>query len=134
LKRALNAWEDFGVGLDAPKDEPFVKVIESLGELEVTIGEKARPFIAEVRADLSDAMAKREAGDMPAALMLIRRAMERLAALGGQLDPNEGAAMRIMAQRFSQALSLGDKDTAKGTVNFMRHKAGDPHDDKDSDW
>ena len=40
----------------------------------------------------------------------------------------------MIADRFSQALNFGDKGTAKETVNFMRHKAGDPKDDPDTEW
>lgn len=120
--------------LDGPGDEPFLKVAESLGEIELTLGENARPVIAQVRADLSAAMAKREAGDSPAALSLIRRAMARLSALAGELDPAEGTMMRLIAERFTQALARGDKSTAKDAVNVMRHKAGDSQDINKNDW
>jgi len=48
-----------------PTDDPFTKLAQSLGELEIVIGERARPTIVEVRAGLRDAMAARERGDMP---------------------------------------------------------------------
>ena len=83
-------------------------------------------MVAEVRAGLRDAMACRERGDLPGALAAIERAMERLAALGTQLDPTEGAMMRALAQHFSQALSAGLKGEAKVAVNAMKSKAGDP--------
>jgi hypothetical protein len=124
----------FAMRFDGLGDEPFLKVAESLGELELALGKNARPAIAQVRADLTEAMAKRQAGDAPAALSLIRRAMARLSALGGELDPSEGAMMRLVAERFSQALTRGDKSTAKDAVNIMRHKAGDQQDEKKDDW
>jgi hypothetical protein len=109
----------------APDDfDSFVRLGESLRELEVTVGPNARPVIAEVRAKLAEAAASRGKGDMAAAIDSIRTAMGRLAALASELDPGEGYMMRMIADRFSQALNFGDKGTAKETVNFMRHKAG----------
>jgi hypothetical protein len=119
----------------APDDfDSFVRLGESLRELEVTVGPNARPVIAEVRAKLAEAAASRGKGDMAAAIDSIRTAMARLAALAGELDPGEGYLMRMIADRFSQALNFGDKGTAKETVNFMRHKAGDPNDDPNTEW
>jgi len=118
-----------GSNLDA-----FGPLTAALREVEVTIGPAARPLIAEVRARLVDAAALRSNGDLPAAIDTIRRAMERLSGLAGQLDPAEGAMMRLIAERFTAALNLGDKGAAKETINFIRHRAGDPTDDPDSDW
>ena len=109
-----------------PEADPFLKLAENLGELEVVIGPKARPVVAEVRAGLRDAMACRQRGDLPGALAAIERAMQRLATLGTQLDPAEGAMMRTLAQHFSQALNAGLKGEAKVAVNVMKTKAGDP--------
>ena len=119
----------------APDDfDSFVRLGESLRELEVTVGPNARPVIAEMLAKLAEAAASRGKGDMAAAIDSIRTAMGRLAALASELDPGEGYLMRMIADRFSQALNFGDKGTAKETVNFMRHKAGDPKDDPDTEW
>ncbi len=115
-------------------DDPFVKLAQNLGELEIVIGERARPAIAEVRAGLRDAISCRERGEMPAAIAAIRAAMQRLAALAGDLDPEEGAMMRFIAERFTAALGTGDKGDAKTVVDVMRHKAGDPKDDDKDDW
>jgi hypothetical protein len=117
--------------LDINGFDSFLKLGESLRELEVTVGPKARPVIAEVRARLAEAAAKRESGDLPAAFATLRLAMQRLAALGGELDAEEGALMRLIAERFAQALNFGDKGAARDVVNFMRHKAGDPKDEDD---
>lgn len=114
--------------------DSFVRLGESLRELEVTVGPKARPVIAEVRTRLTEAAASRGKGDMTAAIAAIRMAMERLAALASQVDAHEGQLMRLIAERFSQALSFGDKGTAKVAVNFMRRKAGDPKDEPETEW
>ena len=115
-------------------DDPFTKLAQNLGELEIVIGERARPAIAEVRAGLRDAIASRERGDMPAAIAAIRIAMQRLASLANDLDPEEGAMMRFIAERFTAALDAGDKGDAKTVVDVMRHKAGDTKDDPKKDW
>jgi len=114
--------------------DSFLKLAENLGELEVVIGPKARPVVAEVKAGLREAIACRDRGDIPAALEAIERAMEQLAALGSQLDPAEGAMMRAIAQHFSQALSAGLKGEAKVAVNLMKNRAGDPKDGEGNEW
>ena len=120
--------------LDDPTTDSFLKLADNLRELEVVIGERARPVIAQVREELREAIGSRERGDMTAALAKIRLAMERLASLGSELDPAEGAMMREIARIFMQSLSFGEKGATKEVVNLMRHKAGDPKDDDRSDW
>jgi hypothetical protein len=115
-------------------EDPFVRLTENLRELEVVIGAKARPVVAEVRAGLADALASRERGNIAEALVSIRRAMERLAGLASDLDPDEGFLMRTIAARFTDALNVGRKGTAKEAVSLMRHKAGDTKDKPDKDW
>ena len=114
--------------------EPLLKLADALGELEVVIGSQARPVVAEVRSSLIEAAASREKGDVGGALSIIHRAMEQLASLAGQLDPNEGMMMRVIAERFTRALATGDRGTAKQAVDLMRHRAGDPEDDDNSGW
>lgn len=114
--------------------EPLLKLADALGELEVVIGDQARPVVAEVRSRLVEAAASREKGDVVGALDIIHRAMEQLASLAGHLDPDEGMMMSMIAQRFTRALTTGDLGTAKQAVDLMRHRAGDPEDDENSDW
>jgi hypothetical protein len=127
-------WNNFRVAIDRLSGDSFIRLGESLGELELTIGPAARPVIAEVRSRLAEAAARQKNGDMPGALAIIRRAMERLASLAATLDPAEALLMRMLSEHFSNALSVGDKDTAKKAINVMRHKAGDPKDEPDTDW
>ncbi len=122
------------VPLTNPADDPFSKLAQNLGELEIVIGERARPAIAGVREGLRDAMACRARGDMPGSIAAIRQAMAQLAALGSTLDPEEGAVMRIIAERFTAALGAGHKGDAKTSVDVMRRKAGDTKDDDGKDW
>jgi len=122
------------VPLSNAADDAFAKLAQNLGELEVVIGERARPAIAQVRAGLRDALACRERGDIPGSLAAIRLAMEQLAALGSTLDADEGAMMQFIADRFTAALGAGHKDDAKSVVDVMRRKAGDIKDDDNKDW
>jgi hypothetical protein len=122
------------VSLDDPSLDPFLKLADRLGELEVTLGERARPVVAELRESLRGATALRQSGDLAGSLALLRSAMGRLTAMGCELDPAEGALMRMVAERFGQALEMGDKGTAKTTIKIMRQKAGDPNDEDNSSW
>jgi hypothetical protein len=122
------------VPLSNPANDPFTKLAQNLGELEIVIGERARPAIAGVRERLRDALACRERGDMAGSIAAIRLAMSQLAALGSTLDPAEGAVMRTIAERFANALGAGHKSDAKTSVDVMRRKAGDSKDDDDKDW
>jgi hypothetical protein len=122
------------VALDSVRFDSFLRLADSLGELEVTIGSAARPVIAEVRTRLAEAVGQQKNGDAPGAIATIRGAMERLSSLAATLDPAEAMLMRMLTERFSNALSIGDKDAAKNAVNLMRHKAGDPKDDPNTDW
>jgi hypothetical protein len=122
------------VAIDSASFDSFIRLSESLRELEVTIGPTARPVIAEVRRRLAEAAARQKNGDAQAALTILRGAMDRLASLAGTLDPAEAMLMRMLSEQFSYALSIGDKNAAKDAVNLMRHKAGDPKDEPNTDW
>jgi len=134
LQRHRNAVENQAVPSDDLSLDPFLKLADNLGELEVTIGARARPIVAELRQRLRAAVACRERGDLPGSLEQLRGAMARLAAIASELDPEEGALMRMVAQRFTEALKLGDKGAAKDAVNLMRHRSGDPKDEDQSKW
>jgi hypothetical protein len=122
------------VAFDSVNFDSFIRLGDSLGELEVTIGPAARPVIAEVRSRLAEAAARQKNGDTPEAIAIIRGAMMRLSSLAATLDPAEAMLMRMLSERFSHALNIGDKNVVKGAVNIMRHKAGDPNDEPDIDW
>jgi hypothetical protein len=126
--------KEFFMEIDAASFDLFIKLGQSLGELEVTMGPAARPVIAEIRARLAEASVLQKNGDTPAAIASIRGGMERLAALAAVLDPAEAMQMRMLSEHFSNALRIGDKHATKSAVNIMRHKAGDPKDEPNSDW
>jgi hypothetical protein len=125
---------NFRVAIDSVNFDSFIKLGESLGELGVTIGPSARPVIAELRTRLAEAAARHRNGDTLGAVDIIRSAMERLASLASTLDPAEAMLMRMISEHFSNALRVGDKHGAKNAINVMRHKAGDPQDEPNSDW
>jgi hypothetical protein len=131
---AANWWNNFNMPSIHGDLDSFFRLAEGLGELEVTIGPQARPIIAQVRGKLAEAAALRGKGDLSAALSKIRDAMTGLTALAGELDPAEGALMKLIVERFAGALDLDDRGVAKETVNFIRHRAGDPKDDPNVDW
>ena len=85
------------------QSDSFLQLIDRLGELEVVIGERARPVVAEVRNRLKEAASARERGDVPGALAIIGQAMARLAGLASHLDAAEGAMMHAIAGSFAQA-------------------------------
>jgi len=114
--------------------DPFLKLAENLGELEITVGARARPAVAELRERLRAAAASRGRGDLPASLGQLRDAMDRLAAVASELDPGEGELMRMVARRFTEALRLGDKGAARDAVNLMRRRSGDPNDEDQYNW
>ncbi len=123
-------------GLDVAtisQPDSFLQLIDRLGELEVVIGPQARPAVAELRDKLREAAAARQRGDVPGALAIIAQSMERLAALAGSMDGQEGAMMRAISASFAQALGVGDKGAVKQALETMRTKAGDTE-KKDPDW
>jgi hypothetical protein len=122
------------MAIDPAALDPFLRLGDSLRELEVTFGPETRPIIAEIRASLVEAVAMRERGDLPGAVATVGRAMEKLAAFGARLDPTEGALMRMIADRFKIALAVGDKSATKEAVDVMRRRAGDSKDDNGGDW
>ena len=120
--------------LDAAGFDAFAKLGDGLRELELSLGPKGRPLLAAVQARLAEAASMRANGNPTGALGALRGAMEQLAALAATLDPAEGMLMGAIARRFSEALATGDKGTVMDAVNTMRHKAGDPKDDPNTEW
>ena len=113
----------------AHKDEPEIPLaLESvalrLEQLQAALGGHVAPTLEAVRAALISAMAARDRHDLPSAVRQIGDAMDRLAALADQLDPNEAALMRSAAHSFRSALFRGDTVHAKQTAAVMFDKSG----------
>src|SRR5438132_235783 len=84
-----------------------------LDDLQSVLGSHVAPALASVRAALISAMAARDRGDMPATVRQISDAMDRLTALADQLDPDDAALMRAVADTFRTALLRGDTARAR---------------------
>jgi len=123
------------VALSNPADDPFTKLAQNLGELEVVIGERARPAIAGVRERLRDALACRERGDMAGS---IRRDSSRDGAAGrSRQRARSGRGRSDAGQSRSDSLprlAPVTKVMRKTSVDVMRRKAGDTKDDDKKDW
>ena len=100
------------------------QLIAGLTELEIVLGDAARPVLASVTAALRDAMAARDHGDPVRALRQIGHAMDQLAALADRLDPQEAMLMRAVSERFRTALVRGDLAEAKQDLEIMFDRSG----------
>lgn len=103
---------------------PLETLIARLGELEVVLGAAVAPQLAAVRAALGAALAARDRGDPPSAVLHIGHAMDRLSALADQLDPAEATLMRALTQTFRAALLRGDEAQVKQSTAVMFEKSG----------
>jgi len=99
-------------------------LIAGLGELETLFGAAAQSVVPAVQARLREAMAARDRGDPVATMQAIAAAMEQLAHLADQLDPQDAMMMRAVAQRFGGALLGGDMPTAKQDMDLMFERSG----------
>lgn len=99
-------------------------IVARLGDLEVVLGAHAGPTVGAVRALLIAAMAARDRGDTPNALVQIGHAMDRLAALADGLDPAEATLMRALTQNFRAALLHGDDARLRQSTAVMFEKSG----------
>jgi len=113
----------------AHKDETDIPVaLESvttrLDELQSVLGLQVAPALGAIRTALLNAMAARDRGDRAASLQQIGIAMDQLAAMAEQLDPDEAALMRVVAHNFRTALLRGDAAHAKHNAAVMFEKSG----------
>lgn len=104
--------------------ETLEALIAGLGDLGPALGPQAGPGLAAVRTRLENALAARKAGDTPRAVGEITGAMQVLAQLAEQLDPQEAALMRAVAAQFEGSLKRGDAAHAAETVDTMRKRSG----------
>jgi len=99
-------------------------VVAQLRELEVVLGPQIAPVLDAVRMMLISAMAARDRGDVPGAVVEIGKAMDRLAALADRLDPAEAVLMRALTSSFREALLRGDTAQAKHKAGVMFGRSG----------
>lgn len=99
-------------------------VLLRLDELQIVLGAAVGGTLGAIRSSLIQAAAARDRGDTPAAVGAIGKAMDELSSLADNLDPDEGAMMRMVAQSFRTALLRGDYAHAKQTAGVMMQKSG----------
>ena len=99
-------------------------LLTRLDELRVVVGAAAAPRLEAVRARLTQALALRARGDVPAATAALAAAMQELAGIAGALDPAEAAMMRAAAQHFGAALARGEVGEMERTGELMRERSG----------
>lgn len=100
------------------------QLLEGLSELERVLGETARTALPAIRTRLIEAAAARDRGEPVATLAAVSAAMAELAAVAERLDPLEGQAMRMVAERFGTALLRGDLPGAKQGLDVMFERSG----------
>lgn len=104
--------------------ESLHALLTRLPELAVALGPRSKPGIEAVQKLLQEAVAARADGNVPAATTKIGAAMDTLARLADELDPQEAGLMRMLSAQFRQALSLGDHGEAKRVSDVMRKNSG----------
>ena len=104
--------------------ESLHALLTRLPELTIALGPRSKPGIEAVQKFLQEAVAARADGNVPAATAKIGAAMDTLARLADELDPQEATLMRMLSAQFRQALSLGDRGEAQRVSDVMRKNSG----------
>lgn len=104
--------------------ESLHALLTRLPELTIALGPRSKPGIEAVQKLLQEAVAARADGNVPAATAKIGAAMDTLARLADELDPQEATLMRMLSAQFRQALSLGDRGEAQRVSDVMRKNSG----------
>lgn len=95
-----------------------------VGELEHALGPKGADGIGRVHAIIAEGLAARERGDHATAIARIVEAMQRVAELASAAGSPEAPMLRVMAERFGQAVGRGDLSQAKTSAEVMREQSG----------
>jgi hypothetical protein len=99
-------------------------LLTRLDELRVVVGPAVAPRLEGIRARLTQALALRSRGDVPAATAALAAAMQDLADVAAALDPGEAAMMRAAASHFGAALARGEVGEMERTSELMRERSG----------
>ena len=95
-----------------------------VGELKHALGPKGAEQIGAIEAIIAEGLAARDRGDRATALDRIVVAMRRLAEAAADSGTPEGAMLRMMAERFRQAVGQADLSQAKDAAETMRVQSG----------
>jgi hypothetical protein len=95
-----------------------------VGELKHALGPQGAEQIGAIEVIVAEGLAARDRGDRATATARIIEAMQRLAQAASDSGTPEGAMLRVMAERFRQAVGQGDLSQAKDTADTMRARSG----------
>ena len=92
-----------------------------VGELKLVLGGAAGPGVDRLEAVIQSALAARDRGDVPAAMLGIVSAMELLAELADRTPGVDGAQLRGMAAAFRQAIQTAHRSGRQMAAFHERH-------------
>ncbi len=95
-----------------------------VGELKHALGVAGAERVGALEAIIAEALAARERGDHATAIARIVTAMQRLAELASESGAPDAPMLRMMAERFRQAVGHGDVSQAKDAADTMRVQSG----------
>jgi len=95
-----------------------------VGELKHALGSGGAERVGALEAIIAEGLAARERGDHATSIARIVQAMQRLAELASEGNAPDAAMLRMMAERFRQAVGHGDVSQAKDAADTMRVQSG----------
>ena len=95
-----------------------------VGELKHAVGPKGAERIGAIEAIIAEGLAARDRGDRATALARVVDAMQQLAEVASDGGVPEAPMLRMMAERFRQAVGHADLDRAKNAAETMRAQSG----------
>ena len=95
-----------------------------VGELKHALGPGGAERVGALEAIIAEALAARERGDQATAIARIVQGMQRLADLAAESRAPDAPMLRMMAERFRQAVGHGDVSQAKDAADTMRVQSG----------
>jgi len=95
-----------------------------VGELKLALGPKGAERVGVIEALIAEGLAARERGDQRTALARIVTAMQRVAEAASDSGAPDGPMLRMMAERFRQAVGQADLSVAKDAAEVMRVQSG----------
>jgi len=95
-----------------------------VGELKLALGPKGAESVGHIEMLIAEGLAARERRDHTTAVARIVQAMQRLAELASDSGAPDGPMLRMMAERFRQAIGQADLSQAKGAAEVMREQSG----------
>ena len=95
-----------------------------VGELKHALGPGGAERVGALEAIIAEGLAARERGDHATSIARIVQAMQRLAELASEGNAPDAPMLRMMAERFRQAVGHGDVSQAKDAADTMRVQSG----------